>query len=127
VQTLLERHFAGDMGFVPDSIAPKRELFSTDLLEAIDAYFAYPHPQDEPPPINGDPITDAQEYPILFSVGRGEQHGDNAIVPVRYDDGYRARHVRFLLRREADAWRVDDAHFEDDRRWREDLALPPAD
>jgi hypothetical protein len=124
VQRLLEAHFAGDMGFTPDTVARRRAHYSASLLAAIDAYFAHPHPQDEPPPINGDPITDSQEYPVLFSVGNARREGDTAIVPVRYDDGYRARRVQFVLRQEQDAWRIDDLRYEYDGTLRE--ALSPA-
>lgn len=122
VQELLERHFGGDMGFTPETIAPQRGFLTASLQQAIDAYFAHPHPQDEPPPINGDPITDAQEYPVLFSVREASIDGARARVPVRYDDGHRSRLVHFVLAREAGAWHVDDLAYEYGGSLREALA-----
>jgi hypothetical protein len=123
VQVLLETHFAGDMGFTAASVDPKRTHLAVKLQRAIDAYFAHPHPQDEPPPINGDPFTDSQEYPVVFSVREATREGEVARVPVRYDDGYRARQVEFELTRDADAWRLVDLRYEDGSTFGEALRL----
>ena len=125
VQAMLERHFAGDMGFSRESVAAKREFLSDSLQASIAAYFAHPHPADEPPPINGDPITDAQEYPVLFSVQAARREGDLVLVPVRYDDGYRSRQVQFVLRQAGDAWRIDDLRYEYGGTLREALSTTP--
>ena len=112
VQRMLEHHFAGDMGYTPETVATRREFLTPSLQEAIANYFAQPHPADEPPPINGDPITDSQEYPVLFSVQAARAEGEITLVPVRYDDGYRSRLVQFVLRRAQDGWRIDDLRYE---------------
>jgi hypothetical protein len=112
VQGLLERHFAGDMGFDPATVARLAPFLGLSLQRAIADYFAQPWPADEPPPINGDPITDSQDLPVLFSVREASQSSDRVVVPVRYDDGYRRREVRFVLVRDADGWRVDDLQYE---------------
>jgi hypothetical protein len=125
VQRLLEAHFADDMGFLPDLVGDLRPHFSAALGKAIDLYFGYPFPQDEVPPIDGDPITDSQEYPVLFSVREATLDERAARVPVRYDDGYRARTVEFVLRREGDAWRVDDIRYEHGGSFRELLMRRP--
>lgn len=118
VQRLLEIHFAGDMGFLPAHYAAKRGWTTAALDTAVDAYFAHPFPRDEVPPIDGDPITGTQEYPVFFSVREARIEGDAARVPVRYDDGYVARHVEFVLVREPDAWRVDDIRYDDGASFR---------
>ena len=125
VQGLLETHFGGDMGFDSTTVAGKQRFLSAALQERIAAYFAAPFPTDEPPPINGDPFTDSQEYPVLFSVGSDSATGEIATVPVRYDDGYRAREVQFVLRRSADGWRVDDLRYEGDHTFRTQLEARP--
>jgi hypothetical protein len=125
VQQLLETHYAGDLGFVPDSVEPKRKFLSVGLLERIAAYFAAPFPTDEPPPINGDPFTNSQDYPVLFSVGTAATSNDTAEIAVRYDDGYRPRSVVFLLRREASQWRIDDLRYDDGITFRALLATEP--
>ncbi len=112
VQALLERHFSADMGFDEISVANKRELLSERLSQRIDAYFASEFPADEAPPINGDPFTDSQEYPVRFSVGDSAREGDLAAVPVRFADGWRERTVVYVLREEHGQWQVDDLRFE---------------
>lgn len=122
VQRLLETHFADDMGFLPDLVDDLRPYFAASLNGALDRYFGYPFPPDEVPPIDGDPVTDSQEYPVLFSVRDAVLEGGAARVPVRYDDGYRPRRVEFVLRREADAWRVADIRYDHGGTFRELLA-----
>ena len=122
VQRLLESHFGDDMGFLPDFVADLRPYFAASLNGAMDRYFGYPFPEDEVPPVDGDPITDSQEYPVLFSVRDAVLEGASARVPVRYDDGYRARLVEFVLRREAGAWRVEDIRYDHGGTFRELLA-----
>lgn len=127
VQLLLEAHFAGDMGFVPDAIGNKRGWLDDDLAERIDRYFAQPFPPDEVPPINADPFTDTQEYPTLFSVGRAriDIAKGTAEVPVRFGDGHRARSVRYLMRQRGDRWLLDDIRYEHDARFRAMLMQTP--
>ena len=124
VQALLESHFAGDMGFTPESVAAKRGWLSDGLSAAIEAYFARPWPEDEAPVINGDPFTDSQEYPHWFSVGRAVIDGGVTRVPVRYGDGARERGVLFILTRSDGGWRVDDVQDERGERLRSWLASP---
>lgn len=125
VQQLLETHFGGDMGFDPTTVATKHGLLSVALQERIAAYFAAPFPEDEPPPINGDPFTNSQEYPVLFSVGSASVAAETATVPVRFDDGYRPRDVRFVLRQTAEGWRLDDIGYEGDDTFRAQLVPEP--
>jgi hypothetical protein len=122
VQRLLEAHFAGDMGFDADSVAAKRDWLEPSLQAAIADYFATPRPADEAPPINGDPFTDSQEYPVMFSVRAAGSRGTQQAVPVRFDDGYRARTVVFLLARSGDGWRLDDLQYEHGGSLRQGLA-----
>jgi hypothetical protein len=120
VQVMLETHFAGDMGFTPESVADKRPWLSAALFDTIQAYFARPQPEDEAPVINGDPFTDSQEYPHWFSVGAAVAADGATRVPVRYGDGLRERRVTFLLVREDHRWRIDDVLDERGdrlRRW----------
>jgi hypothetical protein len=112
VQRLLERHFAGSMGFDARSVRTKSEWLTGDLRARIARYFAKPSSPNEVPAIDGDPFTDSQEYPTRFSVGAGVAQGDSATVTVRFSDGHRVRPVVYALRRQRDAWRVDDLRYE---------------
>lgn len=116
VQTLLEHHFAGDMGFVPERVADKRRWLDRDLWAALQDWFARPRAADEVPSINGDPFTDSQEYPTRFAVDAARPDDATAEVPVRFADAYRARTVVYHLQREDDQWRVADLLFEDGGR-----------
>jgi hypothetical protein len=114
VQALLERHFAGDMGFEADTVARKRDLLDPALGVAIDAWLARPASDDEAPVINGDPFTDSQEYPTRFVVGQASFDDAAAQVPVLFSDGRRERGVTFVLQRANDGlWRVADVRYED--------------
>jgi hypothetical protein len=108
VQAFLEAHFAGSMGFGPDSVAPKRAHLSRALGGRIDAYLARPRPADEVPPIDGDPFTDSQEYPARFAVRAGHATATGYEVPVEFADAWRRTRLDYLLVREGDAWRIDE-------------------
>lgn len=112
VQRLLETHFAGDMGFTPDAWQDKWGFLGSGLKRRIDDYFAAEFPEDEVPPINGDPLTDSQEYPTRFAVGSAVIDDGLATVPVRYADAWSERKVEFLLRQEDGDWRLDDLRDE---------------
>ncbi len=127
VQGLLERHFAADMGFLPDYWKDKRPLLATELNVAVDGYFAAPWPSDEPPPINGDPLTNSQEYPTRFAVGVATLVDSEARLTVSFGDAYVNRPIEFLLQREDDDWRVIDLVYAGGHRFSEMLAArPPA-
>jgi hypothetical protein len=124
VQRLLEAHFAGDMGFDAGTVAAKRAHLAPVLQAAIATYFAQPRPADEVPPVDGDPFTDSQEYPVLFSVREAVPHGARRQVPVRFDDGYRARTVVFELVPDSAGWRLEELRYEHGRTLRQLLATP---
>jgi hypothetical protein len=111
VQALLEAHFASPMGFEPDAVALKRTRLSGALARRIDAYFARPRPADEVPPIDGDPFTDAQEYPTRFAVRTAQQTPRGQEVPVDFADAHGSRRVDFLLVHESGGWRLDDLRY----------------
>lgn len=108
---LLRLHMTGDMAFNPASVARKRACLTTGLRGAIADYFKRPRPQDEVPPINGDPFSDSQEYPERFVPGRARIDGARASVPIRFGDGSRDWQVEALLLREGSSWRVDDLRY----------------
>ena len=123
VQALLEAHFGGDRGFLPDLLAPKKRWLSTAMNAAIKTYFARPRPQDEVPPINGDAFTDSQEGPTRFAVGAAQVKKDRAELWVRFADGWTEKRLKYVLVREKAGWRVDDIGSEkqDERSLRQIL------
>jgi hypothetical protein len=111
VEGLLERHFQGPMGFDQATAQAKTPFQSKALNRLVAAYLARPRPQDEVPPINGDPYTDSQEYPVRFAVGAARVHQEQAWVPVRFADAWSHRTLTFELVREDGAWRLDDLDY----------------
>lgn len=111
VESLLEAHFKGDMGFDAATASIKKPWQSRKLNRLMDAYLARPGSPDLVPPINGDPYTDSQEYPTRFAVGQARVKGSAARVPVRFADGWQERRVTYLLVREGGAWQLDDLDY----------------
>ena len=125
VQQLLEDHYAHGLEFTPERMQAQRRWFTAALGKRIDAYFAQDFPEGDVPPIDGDPITDSQEYPPIFSVREATPAGAAMLVPVRYDSGYETRLVHFVLARDGGEWRIDDITYEHDTPFSAMLQLPP--
>ncbi|MBL8700368.1 MAG: hypothetical protein JNK67_18475 [Alphaproteobacteria bacterium] len=124
VARLLVDHFTHDMGFTVESAARKRGWFTAGLNRRIAAYFAAPFPDDEPPPINGDPITNSQDYPTRFTIARAAVRGREATVRVQFSDEGRTRPTDFVLRRGDAGWRIDDLVYADATRFSASLEPP---
>ena len=107
-QRLLEQHLAGDTGFSAAAWDGKREALAPSLADRLDAWFAVEWPEDEPPPINGDPLTMSQEPPTRFAVLVAELDGEVARVPVRYADALREWSIVLELRRGGEGWQLAD-------------------
>lgn len=114
VQALLEVHFDGDLGFTLKTWANKRDALATDLNTAIDGYWkwlATDYPEDHVPPINGDPLTDSQEYPTRFSVRTAQVQGDSAVVEVDFADAWTRKRLRYALQRQGGRWLLSDVRY----------------
>jgi len=118
---LLRIHMTQDMGFTTSSVEQKSVLLTDGLASAIADYFARPFPQDEPPPINGDPFTNSQEYPSGFIVGKAVVNAEGASVPVRFENGPRRYVIKFELQQVTNRWRIDNLVYEDGSTFRESL------
>lgn len=126
VQRLLVDHFTHEMAFTPETVARKRNLLTASLNNAIAVYFRQVFPEDEPPPINGDPITNTQDYPTSFEIARAVRADRVASVRVVFSAEGMTRPVVFRLRRgEGAGWRVDDLVYEDRSTFRQSLAAKP--
>ena len=125
VQQLFADHFKNDMGFTRDTVARKRNWLTPGLNQEIDTYFRQPFPADEPPPINGDPFTNTQEYPSAFQVGEAVMDAGKANVPVVMTIGPQRRTVRAQVVRQGTGWLVDDLIYEDGSTFRALLKEKP--
>jgi hypothetical protein len=123
-QALLVAHLAGDMGFTEALWAAKAARLSPALAASLRGYFAAPW-QDAVPPINGDPLTDSQEYPTRFAVGAAAVDGQRASVPVQFADGWQAWRVSLELVAENGGWKLDEVRGRDGSGLRTLLAERP--
>jgi hypothetical protein len=119
VLDFLRTHMTQEMAFQKASVAQKRAMITDALQREINAYFARPFPKDEPPPINGDPFTNSQEYPTSFVLGKAVIQGASAEVATRFSDGVRTRVVVFRMQRGGSSWRLDDLKYEDGSTFRQ--------
>ena len=82
-------HFARDRGFTRANIVRRRRFLSPELYRLMlnelrrEAAFRRAHP-DEVPFMTGDPFTDSQENPEVFTVGFAEASGNTASVQVTF-------------------------------------------
>lgn len=111
VQTLLERHFARGPGTALQDLASRGPWLSQGLLRAFERQASRPRKSDEVPTINGDPFTDAQEYPTRFAVGHAVADARRASVPVRFADAHGRRTLVYRLVHERGQWRLDDIDY----------------
>lgn len=108
VQRLLEMHLASPMAFTPAHARAAAPWLDAALNKRIAAYFARPRPQDEVPPIDGDPFTNSQEEPERVTLEPGPTQGDRASVVVHLGDAGRQWQLTYRLRRTGSQWRIDD-------------------
>jgi hypothetical protein len=125
VQRLLEQHFAGSMSFDEAHWTALERWLSQPLKQSIASYREAGWPLDEVPPINGDPLSDSQEYPTRFAVGPARIAGAGASLEVEFADAHVRRRLRYLLVLEDAHWRVDDVIAVDGTPLRELLAERP--
>lgn len=125
VSSLYAAHFAGDMAFTHESVAAKRPWLTPDLQSLLVGELNRPQPEDEPPYINGDPLTDTQDYPLGCKADGEKVVGDTASVNVECTlEGGGTRRIVALLQRVGNAWKVSDLQYEDGRTLRQ-LLVPP--
>lgn len=116
VQRLLEMHLGTDMAFTPAHARALSRWMTPALNARISAYFAKPRPEDEVPPINGDPYTNSQEEPDRITLQPGPMQGDRAAVVARLSGEGRQWQLTYRLRMAGGPWRLDDIESADGMR-----------
>ena len=125
VHALLQDHYAHELEFSPERAIAQRAWLGDALQAKIAKYFAQDFPEGDAPPINGDPFTDSQDYPPVFSVREAAVTGDTAVVPVRFDSGHESREARYRLRKSGAGWRLEDIEYSHDTPFTKLLELTP--
>lgn len=127
VQRLLETHYAGSMGFTKEHWTDLEDFLTAELRSEIAAWSAAPWPDDEPPPINGDPLTASQEYPTRFHVAAEWVQENRAAVEVDFADAYLRKRLVYTmwLEDEGGIWRLRDVHGESGESFVDLLMLRP--
>lgn len=117
VQRLLEVHLGTDMAFTPAHARALARWMTPALNTRITAYFAKPRPEDEVPPINGDPYTNSQEEPDRITLQPGPVQAGQATVLARLSGEGRQWQLTYRLRMAGGQWRVDDIEAADGMRF----------
>lgn len=126
VRTLYGR--MGDVDFAPLDPAVAPEVFTAEVAGMLEAARAW---TDEGlhPALEADPVCLCQDPHglTLREVSVAEAAADRAAVRARFDfgkadDAESARAPLFILRREADGWRVDDIRTDEGFSFRRTLA-----
>lgn len=119
-------HMAHDMGFSPETLALRARWLTPDLVALAQAYLARPVPNDEPPVIDGDPFTDAQDTPKRFTVGEVSVSGTEARAEISFSwEGGETTRATLVLRRSREGWLVDDVAYPEGTSMRKLLLAPP--
>lgn len=113
VQRLLEAHFSGDRGFLPQALENKSAWLSPRLRAAVRRYFSQPRPGDEVPPIDTDPFTHSQDPLTHFAVGAAQVQGMHARVRVRIAGPPGGIRLDYALVLEGESWQLDDIFLVD--------------
>jgi hypothetical protein len=112
-------HLSHNKDFTARNIQLRRRFFTTEFNQALlgelkrQAAYTNAHP-DEVPDYDGDPLTNSQEYPDSFRVGKQVMDGDRARVTVtllwsaRTSRGKDKRDIVVLAVKAASGWLIDD-------------------
>jgi hypothetical protein len=119
VADLMLTHLLGDPAFTPAHVTTLSPWLSPGLAGRMTRWLARPASPDEVPAINGDPLTDAQEYPEAFELQPPRVQGDRAELEVRFSLGQRHWPVSLLLRHRGSRWQLDDVRYADGSRLRQ--------
>ena len=117
-----------DADFAPLDPAAAGQVFTAEVVRMLEAARAWPD-EGLHPALEADPVCLCQDPHglTLREVSVTEATADRAAVRARFDfgkadDAESARAPLFILRREADGWRVDDIRTDDGFSFRRTLA-----
>lgn len=117
VQRLMETHLGSDMAFTPAHARTLSRWMTPELNRRIATYFARPRPDDQVPPINGDPYTNSQEEPDRITLQPGPVEADRAAVVAHLFGEGRQWQLTYRLRKAGGQWLIDDIESPDGMRY----------
>src|SRR5215470_17738345 len=132
VRTFFTYHLAHNKDFTVGNIQLRKRWLTPELYNLLlkelkrQAAESKAHP-DEAPDYEGDPLTDSQEYPDSYHVGKAEMAGDVAKVTVtlqwsaRTSRGVDKRDITVEATKGATGWLINDIINNQGSRLREDL------
>jgi hypothetical protein len=127
VRSFYAFHIARNKDFNTRNIRLRKRWLTPELYNALlaelkrEAQESKAHP-DEAPYFEGDPLTDSQEYPDSFRVGKAEVDGDLAKVTVtmlwsaRTSRGRDKRDIVVEVAKSATGWLINDIISSDGSR-----------
>jgi hypothetical protein len=121
VRSFYRFHFSRDHNFIERNLHFRRRWLTPTLFQLLanefrrDREYAKAHPNESYVPyMEGDPFTNASEFPTAFRVGQTSMSGDRATVKVvlfwnaRSSRGTDQRNVDILLANVRGNWRIDN-------------------
>ncbi|HYR77453.1 MAG TPA: DUF3828 domain-containing protein [Pyrinomonadaceae bacterium] len=121
VRSFYRFHFSHDHNFIESNLYRRRKWLTPTLFQLLtnefrrDEEYARAHPNESYVPyMEGDPFTNASEFPTSFRFGQTSVSGDRATVKVlllwnaRSSRGTDQRNLEVRLVKVRGNWRIDD-------------------
>jgi uncharacterized protein DUF3828 len=132
VRSFYTFHLARNKDFKPANVRLRRRFLTPELyqllLDELKREEARSKTQpDEAPYFEGDPLTDSQEYPDSFRMGKADMSGDRAKVTVtmvwsaKTSRGRDQRDIVVEVAKSGAAWLIDDIISSDGSRLQDQL------
>jgi hypothetical protein len=135
VRSFYSFHLAHNKDFTLRNVQQRKRFLTPELygllVDEIKRQAAYTkvHP-DEAPDFEGDPLTDSQEYPDSFRVGKADGSGDVVKVAItllwsaRTSRGRDKRDIVVEMTKRGQAWLINDVVNNEGTSLRQDLKKP---
>lgn len=135
VRSFYTFHLAHNKDFTLRNLQQRKRFLTPELYGLLvseikrQAAYSKAHP-DEAPDYEGDPLTDSQEYPDSFRVGKADGSGDVVKVTVtllwsaRSSRGRDKRDIAVELKKSGQGWLITDVINHEGTSLRADLKKP---
>ena len=135
VRSFYTFHLAHNKDFTLRNVQQRKRFLTPELYGLLvgeikrQGAYSKAHP-DEAPDFEGDPLTDSQEYPDGFRVGKADGSRDAVKVTVtllwsaRTSRGRDKRDIVVEMTRSGQAWLINDVFSKDGTSLRADLKKP---